>query len=498
MVRETRAKLENKQSIKQEIPGRPPVVAVLGHVDHGKTTLLDYIRKSHVAAKEAGGITQHIGAYQIDYQKRKITFIDTPGHEAFSAMRARGGQISDIVVLVIAADDGVMPQTRESIAHIKAAGVPFIVAINKMDLPGVSVDKVKKQLAEEDVLVEGYGGDVVTVLVSAKTGQGTDELLEMICLLADIAELKEEKNNPFSGVVIEARLDKSRGPSASLIVKEGVLRIGEPIATNSASGKTRSLTDSGGRPVREALPSTPVEVLGFTSVPKVGEVAKSGAPVTAQQKKEKPARPSLQDKLAKPAENEIRLILKADAAGSLEAITGAIERLKEDTKEVKVYYEATGDISESDILLAASTGSLIIGFNVGIGAAAEKLASEEGVLIRKYQLIYELLEELEEGLEALKEKKVEEKIYGEAEVIDVFRMEDVKIAGCRVIDGRISKSDTIALKRGGKKLGESRVVSMKHRETNINQASVDEEFGVTFEKDLPFTKGDIIVAISRS
>lgn len=495
MVRETRAKLENKQSTKQEIPGRPPVVTVLGHVDHGKTTLLDYIRKSRVAEKEAGGITQHISSYQIGYQGRKITFIDTPGHEAFSAMRARGGKVSDIAVLVVAADDGVMPQTRESIAHIKAAGVPFIVAINKIDLPGVNIEKVKKQLAGEGVLVEGYGGDVVAVAVSAKTGQGISDLLEMICLLADLAELKGEKDKNFSGVVVEGRLDKARGPVATLVVKEGTLRVGDPIFTSSASGKVRSLISSDGKLIRDAPPSTPVEVLGFTLVPKVGEVARNISLEPIQQKEEKPLRPSLQEKLAKPTESEIRLILKADVNGSLEAITGCLERLKQDAKEMKVYYEATGDITEGDVLLAAATGSLIIGFNVGISTAVEKLADEEGVLIRKYELIYELLEELKEGLEALKESRVEEKIYGEAEVVEVFKTKVGKVAGCRVSNGRISKSDTIALKRDGKKIGESRIVSMKHRETDINQANDGEEFGVVFEKDVPFAKGDTMAAI---
>lgn len=471
------------------------MVAILGHVDHGKTSLLDFIRKTHIAEKETGGITQRISAYQIDYQGRKITFIDTPGHEAFSAMRGRGGQVSDIAVLVVAADDGVMPQTRESIAHIKAAGIPFLVAINKIDLPGVNAEKVKKQLAEEGVLVEGYGGDVVAVPVSAKTGQGVNDLLEMISLLGEMAELKSEEDKPFLGVVIEARLDKSRGPVASLIVKEGVLRIGDPIFTDSAGGRVRSLTDPNGKNVREAKPATIVEVLGFSSVPKVGEVAKNQAKEIIEKQEKKLIQPSLGKKLTRAAENEIRLIIKADYLGSLEAIAGALEQLKKEDQLVNIYYQATGDITEGDILLAAATDSLIIGFNVGASSSAKKLAEEEGVLIRNYNLIYELLDELKEGLEALKEQKTKEKIVGEAEIIEVFKTGAGRIAGCRVLHGKINRNDTIVLKRADKKLGESKIASMKHRETDIAEANEGEEFGAVFEKDLPFAKSDIISAI---
>ena len=498
MVRDTKTRVENKPIPKQEVSARPPVVAILGHVDHGKTSLLDFIRKTHVAEKETGGITQRISACQIDYRGRKITFIDTPGHEAFSAMRARGGQVSDIALLVVAADDGVMPQTRESIAHIKAANIPFLVAINKIDLPGVNMEKVKKQLAEEHVLVEGYGGDIVAIPISAKTGQGVEELLEMISLLGDMAELEEEADKPFLGVTIEARLDKSRGPLASLIVKKGVLRVGDPVFTDSVSGKARSLTDPNGKDLREAGPSAAVEVLGFSSVPKVGEIVKKITTGTIEEREEKPKRPSLGEKLAGGAENEIRLILKADYLGSLEAVTGSLEQLKKEDQLVKIYYQATGNITEGDVLLAAATGSLIIGFNVSISSSAKKLAEEEKVLIRSYNLIYELLDELKEGLEALKKQKAEEKLSGEAEIIAVFKMGASRVAGCHVNSGKINKSEAVVLRRGDKRLGESKIVSMKHRETDITQANEGEEFGAIFEKDLYFTKGDIIVAIGPS
>ena len=476
---------------------RPPVVAVLGHVDHGKTTLLDYIRKSQVAAKEAGGITQHVGAYQIKHKGRLITFIDTPGHEAFSAMRARGGKVSDIALLVIAADDGVMPQTRESIAHIKAAKVPFIVSINKIDLPGANVEKVKKQLAEEDVLVEGYGGDVVVVQISAKTGQGIDDLLEMINLLADMQGLKGEWEKPFLGVVIEAKLDKFRGSVATILVKEGMLRVGNPIYTKTSEGKVKALIDTEGKGQREIPPSTPVEVLGFSTVPKVGEEVKN----TRQESEEatsKSAKQGMAEKIARLERNDVRLIIKADVAGSLEAVTNSVENMAQGDQKLKVYLSDTGNITEGDVLLAAATKSLVIGFNVQINPAVEKLASEEKVLIRKYNVIYELLDELKEGLDALSKQEPEERTLGEAEVIGLFRTSSGKVAGCRVISGRINKNDTLVLKRGGKEMGRSKIASMKHRETEISEAKENEELGLIMEKEYPFTKGDIILAIGSS
>lgn len=505
MARKEKIKVENESKparpaggpTAEQVNNRPPVVTILGHVDHGKTSLLDYIRKSHVAEKEFGGITQHIGAYQIEHADRQITFIDTPGHEAFSAMRARGGQVSDIAVLVVAADDGVMPQTRESIAHIKAAGVPFLVAINKIDLPGVSIERVKKQLAEVGVLVEGYGGDVVAVAVSAKTGQSVDELLEMINLLADLQELKENKRAPLLGVVIEAKLDKLRGPLATVLIKEGILKAGDPIFTQTANGKVKSLIDCDGHRLRDAPPSTPVEVLGFSSVPKVGESVKV-IPGEVIQKEEKPGKIDIREKIIKIDKNEVRLIIKSDVAGSLEAITSCLESLKKEDQQVKIYYAETGDITEGDVLLAAATRAIIIGFNVSISSSVDRLASEEKVLIRKYNLIYDLLAELKEGLEALSERKVEEKSLGEAEIIEIFKVSGGKVAGCRVTSGRINRADTLILKRQEKEIARSKIASMKHQESDINEATESQEFGAMFEKDVPFTKGDIIVAIGPS
>ena len=483
--------------VKEKTNSRPPVVAILGHVDHGKTSLLDYIRASHIAEKEAGSITQHIGAYQVEYKNRKITFIDTPGHEAFSAMRARGGKVSDLAVLVVAVDDGVMPQTRESIAHIKAAAIPFLVAVNKIDIAGSNIERVKKQLSEAGVLVEGYGGEVVVVPVSAKTGQGVEDLLEMINLLADIHELKDEKNKPFQGVVIEARLDKFRGSLASVLVKEGVLRVGDTIGTDSVNGKVKALIDEVGRNQKEAHPSTPVEVLGFASVPKVGELVKT-ATTTIVESEKKHQRLDVRQEAKKLDISEIRLIIKADVAGSLEAITNALENIKSEDQKVKIYFSGTGDIIESDVLLAAATGSLLLGFNVSITKAAERLASEEKVLIRRYSLIHELLEEFKEGLSSLSEEKVKEEIFGEAEIIKTFEIGDSQVAGCRVVKGRVNKNDTVVVKRDGKELMRSRITSMKHQQSDINEAHEGEEFGLILEKKVNFPKGGIISAIGSS
>lgn len=488
-------KIKSELAVKSK--GRPPVVAILGHVDHGKTTLLDNIRKSHIAQKEAGGITQHIGAYQITHKNRKITFIDTPGHEAFSAMRARSGSVSDLVVLIVAADDGLMPQTRESIAHIKAAEVPFIVAVNKIDLPGINTEKIKKQLSEENVLVEGYGGDVVIVPISAKNGQGINDLLEMINLVSDMQGLENQDNKEFEGVVIEAKLDKFKGAVATILVKKGILRIGDLLHTPTITGKVKSLIDAEGKRQKEASTATPVEVLGFSKVPKIGEKVDSKVDNETKITEEKVVTDTSK-KFERPAENEVRLIIKSDVAGSLEAIENALQNLEKEDQKLKIFYSDTGNISDSDVLLASATKSLIIGFNVSIANSAEKLASEEGVLIRNYSVIYELLDELKEGLEALNKQEEKEKFLGEAKVLQIFKRADSRVAGSKVISGRINKSDIVAIKRENKEIGRSNIASMKHRDTAINEASKDDELGIVLEKNVPFAKGDIIVAISQS
>ncbi len=485
-------KVGSKEQLVEKKLEAPPVVTILGHVDHGKTTLLDYIRKSHVAEKEFGDITQHIGAYQVDYKGKSITFIDTPGHEAFSQMRSRGARVTDLAILVVAADDGVMPQTKESIAHIKKAAAPLIVAINKMDLPSANVEKVKKQLAEEGVLVEGYGGDVVAVPISAKTGQGISELLEMVQLVAEISGVKKDTQGEFEGVVIESYLDRFRGPVATIIVKKGSLRVGDTVFGDSASGKIKSLIDSNGKGLRQVGVSAPVEILGLEKVPAVGDVL-------SKKTKERPVLDQKEKKVdwswsIEPKSIEIRLILKADTYGSLEAITNSIEAAEADSQEVKFIHKETGDVTENDVLLAASTKSIIIGFNVKVAGSVQKVAEEEGVNIRTYKLIYELLDELEEGLTALAAAEKKKEVLGEAKILAVFDSGEGKIAGGKITSGRINKVDNLVVRRGDKVLGETKIKSMKHKLLDINEAKEDEEFGIIFEQDIKFKEGDIIQA----
>ena len=433
-------KSSQKQAVAEKKLAVPPVVAILGHVDHGKTTLLDNIRKSHVAEKEAGGITQHISAYQVETKGGKITFIDTPGHEAFSQMRARGAKVVDLAILVVAANDGVMPQTKESIAHIKTAKIPFLVAINKIDIPSINIEKVKKQLAEENVLVEGYGGDVVAVPVSAKTSQGIPELLEMIHLVAEISEIKNSPSKEFEGIVIESYLDKFRGPLATIIVKNGSFFVGDTLYGGTTSGKVKAIFDYNGENIKQASVSDPVTILGLDSVPPVGDILGKKEKVKSDNKEEKTVG---RDWTQVPKASEIRLVLKADTYGSLEAISNSIESLKADDQEVKFIHKETGDITENDILMAASSKAIIIGFNVKVAGAVEKIAEEEGVNIRSYNLIYELLDELKEGLTALSEAKKKKEILGEAEILAKFKSDEGNIAGCKVTKGRINISDTI-------------------------------------------------------
>ncbi|MCL5411120.1 MAG: translation initiation factor IF-2 [Patescibacteria group bacterium] len=481
---------------------RPPVVTILGHVDHGKTSLLDAIRHTNVTAREHGGITQHIGAYQVEVNGRKITFIDTPGHAAFSQMRARGAIVTDIAILVVAADDGVMPQTKESIAHIKAANVPMIVAINKTDLETANIEKVKQQLAENEVFVEGYGGDVVTVNISAKTKAGISELLEMILLVADMQELKADPEASVEGVVIESSLDRFRGSVATILVQTGTLRTGGYVVIGKAKGKIRGMVGADGKPAKEAGPSTPVEILGLESVPDVGEKLLLQTAVLSAKKdqeitKELAERPGL-ELLGQPERVEIRIIIKADVAGSLEAISTAIEALETETQKVKFIHRATGEISESDVMLAASTKALIIGFNVKTSIAASKLAEEEKVNVRVFNIIYELLDELKEGLEALAKPKITEEVLGKATVIALFEAKGGKVAGCKMIEGAISKGNTIRVKRDQEEIGRSRIKSMRHLQEEISKTTDNMEFGLVPDAKLDFTIGDIIEAVKIS
>ncbi len=462
---------------------RPPVVAVLGHVDHGKTTLLDFIRKTNIAQKEAGGITQKIGAYQVEVDSRKITFIDTPGHQAFSKMRSRGAQVADLVVLVVAADDGVMPQTIESLDHINKAGVPFLVAITKVDLPGINLEKVKKQLFENGINIEEYGGDVVCLPVSAKTGQGIKDLLEIIILLAEMKDIKASLSGPLEAIVIESKLEKA-GPVGTVIVKNGVLRVGEQILVEDVQAKIRRMIDENGKDLKEALPGQPVEIIGFTKPPPIG------AKVFKIEKFKEEEKIS-QDKLVKieipkEAKEKIKIILRGDNKGSLEAIK---ENLPED---VFVTYSEVGDISESDVFLAQAIKAKIFGFNVKIPSETEKLAKAERVEVKIYKIIYELLEDLaKEGLKKAMGEE-EKKVLGKAVILKEFNISGVRIAGCKVLEGRINKADEIVIQRNDKEIRRVKIQSMKHQKTEISEAQKDEEFGIVFSPPFDFRVGDVL------
>jgi len=464
---------------------RPPVVVVMGHVDHGKTSLLDRIRQTKVALKEAGQITQAIGAYQVTWKNKKITFLDTPGHEAFIKMRARGAKIADLAVLVVAADDGVMPQTKESLKIIKEAKIPFLVAINKIDLPGASIDKVKGQLAESEVLVEGYGGQVVAVPLSAKTGQGVEQLLEMILLTAEMGELKADPEGVFSGVIIEAKKDKFKGDLATVLVKNGTLKVGEEIMAEGVRAKIKSLTDDSGRTIKQAQLGQPVEILGWEGSPLVGTVVKPLSQIDEGK--------GVAVKVAKtaeitPEEKKLKIILRADSAGSAEAILNSLPN------DVQVLLSGTGEICESDVLLAKTFAALIFGFNIKVSGQIAKLAQTEKVKIKTYEIIYDLLKDIEEMVLNIMDPLFHREVAGKAEIIAEFEMKGERIAGAKVISGRISKNDKICLQRGQEILGENTFKSMKHGKEEITQATTNLEFGAVFTSPIKFQKGDFLVA----
>ena len=483
------AKVETKQNLLL----RPPIVAIMGHVDHGKTTLLDAIRHSRVVEKEHGGITQHIGAYQVEYKGQKITFIDTPGHSAFSQMRARGAKVTDLVILVVAADDGVMPQTKESIAHIKEASVPFIVAINKIDVPGADLNKVKQQLADNNVLVEEYGGDIVTVALSAKTKQGLDDLLEMIILVSQISELKDTSREAMHGVVIESSLDRFRGPLATVLVQAGILKLNDTITTSHVKGKVRSLKDSEGKMLQEASVSTPVEVMGWEAVPGVGDevtLATLGATKETPQELKGKITFNLED----PDKKEFRLIIKADVAGSLEAIVRSVKAFETQESKIRILIQETGDITESDVYLAQGSRALILGFNVKTLSGAAKIAEREKVPVRIYNIIYELLDELKLGIEALAKKAQVLQIKGKAQVLALFDTSSGQVIGSKVLEGQFNRGDTIKLMQNETEKGQARIVSMRHLKEEITKAQMGQEFGIVTKPNLDFTIGDIILS----
>lgn len=473
---------------------RPPIVTILGHVDHGKTSLLDYIRKSAVAAREHGGITQAIGAYQISHEGSDITFIDTPGHAAFEKMRSRGAKVADIAVLVVAIDDGIMPQTIEAIKHIKTAGVSMIVAVNKIDLPGINktaqMEKLKRQLSDREVLVEEYGGDVPIVEVSAKTGEGVDKLLEIIQLVAEVAELKGDPDVPATGVVVESKLDKFKGPVATVIVQNGTLRKGEPVVIAGIQGKVRGLIDFMGKQLDSAGPSTPVEVLGLEEVPQVGaELGKNSST-----KEEKQAViTSILDRLKHDDTTTLKVVIRSDVAGSLEAIEDALNKFNEEEEHVKIVSANTGNLTESDIKMAASTGAIVIGFNVKASPQITKLAETEKVLLRSYDIIYELIEEIETVVEEMLKVGALEEIFGTAQILAEYPYgKNEKIAGCKILDGVFTKGPKVKIIRGEEIIGETKIKSLKKVRDEVTKVEKAEECGMMFEPKIDFTVGDLI------
>jgi translation initiation factor IF-2 len=525
----------------KELDLRPPVVTIMGHVDHGKTTLLDAIRKSNLVRKESGGITQHIGAYRIYHNNRPITFIDTPGHEAFTRLRSRGAHLTDIVVLVVAADDGVMPQTREAISHAKEAGVPIMVAINKIDKKEADIDKTKQQLSKEGILLEDWGGDIISVDISAKEKTNLGELLEMILLLSDVIEIKANKKVKAQGVVLEARLDAQKGAVATVIIQHGILSQGDAFISGTCYGKARALFDENGKVLKKVEPSMPVEILGLSDVPEAGDSFQVVSDLdTAKEisqyrqskiKKEEPTRPEhlTLDELFKKIEvgevKELPLIIKADVQGSVDVLTDIlpdlgsdlaakirkkpvkaekkIEAKKDKPKEktdrekvrIKIVHSATGSITESDVLLASAANAIIIGYNTKPSQKILDLAKKENVEIRSYKVIYELTEDIKKAMFGMLEPKIKETYLGKAEVRRIFRISRVGvIAGCYVIDGKITRNAEARVIRNEEVVHQGRVSSLKHLKDNVNEVIKDYECGIRLEKFKEFEEGDIIEA----
>ncbi len=503
--------IANRVFDEKDLKPRPPVVTIMGHVDHGKTTLLDTIRNAHVVKGEFGGITQHIGAYQASVNGRKVTFLDTPGHEAFTAMRARGAQITDIVVLIVAADDGVMPQTKESIDHARAAGVPMVVAVNKIDKPGANPERVMSELANEGVMPEDWGGDTIFNEISARSGQGVDDLLESLLLVADMEELKANPDVPASGTVIEAKLDKGRGPVATLLVQQGTLKSGDSVVVGSAYGRIRKMTSDKGMELKSAGPSTPVEIIGLNEVPKAGdvfmvydsykraaEIAQSRAQKQIEQERSATSARSLEDMARMISEGdmkEINILIKADVQGSAEAMKASIEKLNVDTVKVNVIRSTVGTITESDIMLASASNAIIYGFNIRPTAAIRKKAEEEGVEIRLHNIIYKALEEIEGLMKGLLAPVYEEVVTGQAEVRQIYKASKVgTIAGCYVTDGVIKRDSRCRLIRDGIVVYTGRLGSLRRFENDVKEVNQGFECGLTIENFNDIKVGDIVEA----
>ncbi|MHB1007216.1 MAG: translation initiation factor IF-2 [Chloroflexota bacterium] len=494
---------------------RPPVVTIMGHVDHGKTSLLDAIRQTRVTEQEFGGITQHIGAYQVEIHGRKITFLDTPGHEAFTAMRARGAQATDVAIIVVAADDGVMPQTLEAISHARSANVPIIVAINKVDRPDANPDRVKQQLADAGLIVEGWGGEVVAVPVSAKRRQNIEQLLEMILLVADMGELKANPKRRGEGVVIEAKLDKTRGPLATILVQSGNVKVGEYIVAGATYGRVKAMFNDRGKPVKRAEPSMPVEILGLVSVPEAGDtvrvfaderLARSQSQDEGLRRQQAAAQPSKQnvtledlyEQIEAGQAKDLNIILKTDVQGSLDPLHVSVERLTTDQVHVHVIHEGTGNITESDVLLAVASKAIIVGFNVRVEPGAQRKAEVEGVDLRAYNVIYNVVEDIQKALTGMLEPVYRDILEGRAEIRQVFKVgRNDAIAGAVVLDGKIARSANARVLRSGKVVHEGKIAGLRRFKDDVREVATGFECGISLEGFAAFEVGDYIEAYGK-
>ncbi len=503
--------IDDHQDTEEELQLRAPVVVVMGHVDHGKTSLLDYIRHAHVASGEAGGITQHIGAYQVQIKGKPITFLDTPGHEAFTSMRARGAMVTDIAILVVAAEDGIMPQTVESINHAKAAGIPIIVAINKMDKADANPERIKQQLTEYDLLAEDWGGQTIVCPISAKTGMGVDNLLEMVALTAEVGELKANPNRAASGTVIEARLDKGRGPIATLLVQNGTLRQGDLIIAGTAVGRVRAMVGDKGQRMTEAGPSVPVEITGLGDVPGAGATFNAVADerlareLVEQRKEEEKlkasgpvSKVSLEDLFSQIQAGEMKnlnIIVKADVQGSVEAVKSSIEKLSNDEVRVRVIHGAVGAINESDVMLASTSGAIIVGFNVRPDAVAAESAKRMHVDMRMYRVIYDAIDEIEAAMKGMLAPKFRENVIGHAEVRQTYKVSSVgTVAGCYVTDGKMQRGSEVRIVRDGIVVHEGQLASLQRFKDAVREVASGYECGLSFEKYNDVKLGDVVEA----
>lgn len=504
---------EEEEVVEENLVKRPPIVTVMGHVDHGKTSLLDAIRKANVTAHEAGGITQHIGAYTVNLNGEKLTFLDTPGHEAFTAMRARGAQVTDVVILVVAADDGIMPQTKEAISHCKAAEVPMIVAINKIDRPGANIDRVKQELTEYELVAEDWGGDTICVPVSAKTGENLEQLLEMVLLTSEMGELKADPKRKAKGTVIEAKLDKGRGAVATLLIQNGTLHVGDSILVGSTYGRIRAMFDDKGKSIKAAGPSIPVEILGLSEVPSAGDrftvvkdekTARNMAETRKQKIKDESFhsanRVSLEDlynQIQEGTVKELGIIVKADVQGSVQAIKQSLEKLSTEDVKVRVIHGGVGAITETDVTLATASNALLIGFNVRPDSNATVIADKEGVEIKTYRIIYDAIEDVKSAMIGMLDPEYKEVVNGKAEVRMVYKISNIgTIAGCYVTDGKIIRNSEVRVIRDGIVIFESTLASLKRFKDDAKEVNTGYECGLSVEKFNDLKEGDVIESFS--